>query len=120
MAPPTEIKQNIESLKITVWKFQDFSVIQILREINFDDSRSSKSAFLTNLEALDFDYNDFLHFLQAEICSDSGKHEDKNLIIFTPEEGFQELSDFDCSRGNNVEWKHPKIREHLNILVQID
>ena len=54
------------------------------------------------------------------ICSDSGKHEDKNLIIFTPEEGFQELSDFDCSRGNNVEWKHPKIREHLNILVQID
>ena len=28
----------------TVWKFQDFSVIQILREINFGDSRSSKIA----------------------------------------------------------------------------
>ena len=28
----------------TVWKFQDFSVTQILREINFGESRSSKTA----------------------------------------------------------------------------
>ena len=28
-----------------VWKFQDFSVTQILREINFGESRSSKFAF---------------------------------------------------------------------------
>ena len=28
----------------TVWTFQDFSVIQNLREINFGESRSSKTA----------------------------------------------------------------------------
>ena len=28
----------------TVWKFQDFSIIQILCEINFGESRSSKTA----------------------------------------------------------------------------
>ena len=27
-----------------MWKFQDFSVIQIFREINFGESRSSKTA----------------------------------------------------------------------------
>ena len=31
--------------QLTVWKYQDFSVIQILREINFGESRSSKFAF---------------------------------------------------------------------------
>ena len=31
-------------LQITVWKFQDFFVSQILREINFGDARSSKIA----------------------------------------------------------------------------
>ena len=36
----------------TVWKFHDFSVIQILREVNFGGSRSAKSAILTNLEPL--------------------------------------------------------------------
>ena len=28
-----------------MWKFQDVSVIQILREINFEETRSSKSVF---------------------------------------------------------------------------
>ena len=28
----------------TVWKFQDFSVTQILREINYGESRKSKTA----------------------------------------------------------------------------
>ena len=51
----------------TVWKFHDFSTIQILREINFMDSRSAKSVILTHLEALNFDFYAFLHFLQAEI-----------------------------------------------------
>ena len=32
-----------ESGLLTVWKFHDFSVIQILREINFGESRSSKT-----------------------------------------------------------------------------
>ena len=49
----------------TVWKFQDFSIIHILREINFEDSKSAKSAILTHLEALNFDFYEFLHFLKA-------------------------------------------------------
>ena len=36
----------------TVWKFQDFSVIQILREINFGEFRSSKFAVCAILRAL--------------------------------------------------------------------
>ena len=52
----------------TVWKFHDFCIIQILREINFEDTRSAKSAILPHLEALNFDIYEFLHFFQAEIC----------------------------------------------------
>ena len=52
---------TIRSLN-TVWKCQDFSVIQILREINFEDSRSPKSAILTHLKALNFEFFEFLHF----------------------------------------------------------
>ena len=36
----------------TVWKFQDFSIIQILREIKCEDYRSCKTAVLTILGAL--------------------------------------------------------------------
>ena len=48
-------------------KFQDFSITQVLREINFRDARSAKSAILTHLEALNFDLYEFLHFLKDEI-----------------------------------------------------
>ena len=41
--------------------------IMILREINFEDSRSTKSVILARLEALNCDFYDFLHFLKAEI-----------------------------------------------------
>ena len=44
----------------TVWKLQDFSTTQILREINFEDYKSEKSAILTHLEALNFDFNEYL------------------------------------------------------------
>ena len=50
-----------------MWKIQDFHVTQILGEINFVDSRSSKSAISTHLEALYFDSYEFLHFLKGEI-----------------------------------------------------
>ena len=33
------------------WNFQDFSITQILREINFEDSRSGKTAFFAFLGA---------------------------------------------------------------------
>ena len=35
-----------------MWKFHDFSVTQILREINFAESRRSKTDVLAILEAL--------------------------------------------------------------------
>ena len=41
----------------TVWKFHDFSITQILREIKFEESRSAKSAILTHLEALNFAFS---------------------------------------------------------------
>jgi len=43
-----------------VWRFQNFSITQILREINFRDFRNAKSAILPHLEALDFDFYAFL------------------------------------------------------------
>ena len=46
----------------TVWKFHNFSTTQILREINFEDSRSAKSANLTHLEALNSDFMNFCTF----------------------------------------------------------
>jgi len=39
-----------------VWKFHDFSVIQNLRENNFGESSRAKSAILTHLQALNFDF----------------------------------------------------------------
>ena len=52
----------------TVWKFKDFPVPQILREINLGDSRSEKSVIFTRLEALKSDFfYEFLHFLKAKI-----------------------------------------------------
>ena len=47
-------------------KLHDFSNTQILREINFGDSRNAEYAILTHLEALNFDFYEFLHFLKAE------------------------------------------------------
>ena len=67
---PTQVPGNIEpyiGLIYTVCKFHDFSITQILREINFRDFRSAKSAIWTHLEALNFDVYEFLHFLKAEI-----------------------------------------------------
>ena len=53
-------------LGVTVWKLQNFSITQILHEINFGDPRSAKSAILTHLEVLNIDFYEFLHFLKAE------------------------------------------------------
>ena len=37
-----------------MWKFQDFSITQILREINFEDSRMAKTAIFAILRAVNF------------------------------------------------------------------
>ena len=49
-----------------MWKFQDFAITQIFREINFWDSRSVKSAILAHLETMNFDFLNYLHFLKSE------------------------------------------------------
>ena len=36
-------------VQVTVWKFQDFSITQILREIDFGDSRSAKYVILKHI-----------------------------------------------------------------------
>ena len=54
-------------MSYTVCKFQDFFVIQILCEINFVNSRSSKTVIFAILEALNLDHDEFLQFLKAEI-----------------------------------------------------
>ena len=51
--------------KSTVWKFHDFPITQILREINFGDSRSAKSAILTDLEALNLMFYEFFALFEG-------------------------------------------------------
>ena len=46
----------------TVWKYHDFSITQILREIKFGDARSAKYAIFMHLEALNFECCDFARF----------------------------------------------------------
>ena len=55
-------------MHFTVWKFNDFSIAQILREIKFGDSRSAKSAILTHLEALNLNFYDFFPFRAPKIA----------------------------------------------------
>ena len=54
------------SIVSTVWKVHDFSITQILREINFGDSTSAKSAILTHLDVLNFAFYETVHFLKVE------------------------------------------------------
>ena len=51
----------------TVWKLQNFTITQILREIKVGKTRVSKSAILTHWEALHLDFYDFLYLLKAAI-----------------------------------------------------
>ena len=70
---PSSCKIQFQSVSVhmqyihTVWKFHDFSITQIIHEINFVDSIGAKSAILKHFEALNFDYYEFLHFLKAGI-----------------------------------------------------
>ena len=42
-----------------MWKFHNFSITQNLREFNFGDFTSAKSAILANLGALNFVFGKF-------------------------------------------------------------
>ena len=87
-------RANLNS-KSTVWKFQDFSVTQVLREINFGEPRSIKTAIFAVLGALNFvdlvDFSlpkeqkflklPFLPFLGSEFCC-FGKFQPKKFLKF--------------------------------------
>jgi len=48
-----------------VWKFHDFPINQILREINFGIYRNANSAILAHLEALNSDFLLFFALLEG-------------------------------------------------------
>ena len=52
----TYIYHRLLGIKSTVWECHDFSITQFLREINFEDSRSAKSAIFPILGAVNFVY----------------------------------------------------------------
>ena len=66
---------KLASFTHTVWKFQDFSVTQILHEINFEEVRSSKTAIFANFGAMhfvdlvDFSLQKVQNFTKVEIQS---------------------------------------------------
>ena len=45
---------EVKFVQHTVWKFQDFCITEILRQINFVDSRSAKTAVFAILRAVNF------------------------------------------------------------------
>ena len=49
----------------TMWKFNDFPITQIIREINLRDFRGAKSAIFAHLEVLYFSFCKIVHFLKA-------------------------------------------------------
>ena len=57
---------KIADCKLKCGNFMIFSITQILGEINFGGSRSAKSAILTHLENLNFDFEKFLNFFRAD------------------------------------------------------
>ena len=50
-----------------VWKFKDFSVTEILRELNFEESTTSKTAVFTIFGARNFLNLVNLSFLKVQI-----------------------------------------------------
>ena len=58
-------------------EFANFSTTQILREINFGDSRSAKSAISAFLEVLNFDFYEFLHLLHPNFYQMDKIHDSK-------------------------------------------
>ena len=62
--------------KFTVWKFQNFSAIQIFRETIFEVCNNSKMSFLRFLDALNFVFSKFQAAQASKIA--------KNHQILTP------------------------------------
>ena len=58
----SSIRSSNERLTDTVWNFKDFCITQILREINFVDSRIAKTAVYATLGAVNF-----VHFVNFRL-----------------------------------------------------
>ena len=54
-----------------MWKFQDFSAIQILREINLGHFEAPKTAGLTILAAMNFEFLGTFDIFKCEISKNS-------------------------------------------------
>ena len=67
-----QMKYNVMKVCTQCGKFIIFLSFKFLREINFRDSKSEKSAIFTLLEAMHFDIYEFLHFLNG--CNLPNKH----------------------------------------------
>ena len=67
---------------MNLWKFHDFCIPQILREIKFWYSTSEKAAILAHLEAVNFHFYEFLHSLKAEIYQINKIQSPKNVQIW--------------------------------------
>ena len=65
----------------TVWKFQNSSITQILREINFGITRDAKSVIVTHLEALRFEFFVILHFLKENRNYVPNQHHQEHLKL---------------------------------------
>ena len=77
--------KNVNFLKVSELKTANCPKNGLLaehfpRDINFEDTRSAKSAILTHLEALNFDFHGFLHFLMADIYQMDKIHTHRSLI----------------------------------------
>ena len=57
---------EISTLNI-VWKLETFSITHILREIKIGERRSAKSAIFIHLEAINYDFHEFMHFYKADM-----------------------------------------------------
>ena len=85
----------MQNRNLRMWKSQNFSITQILREINFWDSRSAKSAILTHIEALNFDFYEFLHSLETEMYQIEQNSEPQKI---------RKNSSFRTSRFSNIDF----------------
>ena len=59
-------KNFTDQVDSTMWKFHNYSIAQILREISYRGFWSAKSAILTHFETLNFDFYEFSYHLKAE------------------------------------------------------
>ena len=70
--PPDKMMKR-QGTRNTVWKFHNFSIIQNLREINFEDSRSAKSAVFAILGSVNF-----VHLVNVRLQKVQKIHKNQN------------------------------------------